>query len=410
MTTWHLPAFIYLFFSWFFRDLNYLEAEKWLLQPENPNGSFLIRNSMTQKNSLSLSLKDVDKVKHYRIHRLDDDGRYYITNRIAFSTLQELVAHYKKDSDQLAWRLFDPCITSRQPGNEDEWEIDQNTLQFDRKLGGGCFSEVWSGVRSYSTPVAIKMLDRGTIKLSDFKAEAKAMMKIHHPHLLQIYGVCTSYDPILIVTELLKHGALLDYLHTDQGKNLKLPGLINMAAQIADGMAYLEEHSYIHGSLAARNVLVGDDNLCKVADFGLTRVIKEDIYDPHDVASFPIKWTAPETVLHNEFSIKSDVWSFGIVIYELLTKGAMPYRGMDNHQVLDAMKRHYCMPPPDNCPDALYNIMFNCWKCEAGDRPSFVLLNYQLEEYFRLVKLYGDGYIVNPNELSSDAEFFSTVL
>ena len=229
-----------MFFSWFYRDLNHLEAEKWLLQPENPNGAFLIRNSMTQKNSLSLSLKDIDNVRHYRIHRFDD-GRYYITNRIAFQTIQELVAHYKKESDGLVQRLSDPCITSHQrvTSYEDKWEIDRNTLQLNKKLGAGNFTEVWSGLRSNSTPVAIKMLNPGTIKLSDFKAEAKVMMKIHHPYLLHIYGVCTLDEPILIVTELMKHGALLDYLHTDQGKNLELPELINMAAEIAVGMAYL---------------------------------------------------------------------------------------------------------------------------------------------------------------------------
>ena len=387
--------YLSVFFSWFYRDLNRLEAEKWLLQPENPNGTFLIRNSTTQKNSLSLSLKDIDNVRHYRIHRLDDDGRYYIiTNTTAFQTIQELVAHYKKEPDGLVQRLSDPCIISHQrvTSYKDEWEIDRNTLQLNKKLGAGNFTEVWSGLGSNSTPFAIKMLNPGTIKLSDFKAEAKVMMKIHHPHLLHIYGICTLDGPILIVTELMKHGALLDYLHTDQGKNLKQRKLINMAAQIADGMAYLEEHSYIHGSLAARNVLVGDDNLCKVADFGLTRVIKEDIHDPHDVANFPIKWTAPEAVLHNEFSIKSDVWSFGIVIYELLTRGALPYPRMDNHQVMDAIERGYCMPPPDNCPDALYNIMSECWKYEAGDRPSFVLLKYRLEEYRGFVTTFLNDY------------------
>ena len=96
------------------------------------------------------------------------------------------------------------------------------------------------------------------------------------------------------------------------------------------GMAYLEEHSYIHRDLAARNILVGDGSVCKVADFGLARVIKEDIYNPREGTKFPIKWTAPEAALYNRYTIKSDVWSYGILMYEIMTKGAMPYPGMSN--------------------------------------------------------------------------------
>ena len=341
---------------------------------------------MTQKNSVSLSLRDVDTVKHYRIRRLDDGG-YYIASRVTFRTIQELVAHYKKDSDGLAQQLSDLCIHFSQPvttslSYKDEWEIDRTTLQFDKKLGMGNVGEVWSGMWNNRTPVAIKMLKPGTMEVVDFVAEAQVMKKIHHPNLLQLYAVCTLEEPIFIVTELMKHGALLDYLRKGEGRNLKLPQLINMAAQIAGGMAYLEEHSYIHRDVAARNILVGDGNLCKVADFGLARLIKEDIYNPREGTKFPIKWTAPEAALYNKFSIKSDVWSFGVMICELLTEGTMPYPGMNNRQVLEAVERGYRMPPPDNCPDALYNIMLSCWKREADKRPTFEHLKYQLEDYY----------------------------
>ena len=106
------------------------------------------------------------------------------------------------------------------------------------------------------------------------------------------------------------------------------------------GMAYLEEHSYIHRDLAARNILVGEGNVCKVADFGLARVIKEDIYNPREGTKFPIKWTAPEAALYNRYTIKSDVWSYGILVYEIMTKGSMPYPGMSNR--LELRPRNYC--------------------------------------------------------------------
>ena len=381
-----LCAFVFFICSWFCGDIHRSEAEKWLLRPENPNGAFLLRTSMTQKNSLSLSLRDVDTVKHYRIRRLDDGG-YYIASRITFRTIQDLVNHYKKDADGLAQRLSVPCVRYNQPvtkslSYKDEWEIDRNSLQFDKKLGMGNFGEVWSGLWNNSTPVAIKTLKPGTMEVEDFVAEAQVMKKIHHPNLLQLYAVCTLEEPIYIVTELMKYGALLDYMRKGDGKYLKLPQLIDMAAQVAGGMAYLEEHSYIHRDLAARNILVGEGNICKVADFGLARVIKEDIYNPRDGTKFPIKWTAPEAALYNKFSIKADVWSFGIVICELLTFGAMPYPGMNNRQVLEAVERGYRMPPPDSCPDALYNIMLSCWKREPDNRPTFEHLKYQLEDYF----------------------------
>ena len=384
--------------SCFYGDISRLEAEKSLLQPEIPNGAFLIRTSMTQKNSLSLSLRDINIVKHYRIQRLDDGG-YYITSRVTFRTIEDLVTYYKKDAGVLAQQLSDPCIHFSQPvttslSYKDEWEIDLTTLQFDKKLRMSKFSEVWSGLWNNSTPVAIKMLKPGTMKVADFVAEAQVMKKIHHPNLLQLYAVCTLEEPIFIVTELMKHGALLDYLRKGEGRNLKLPQLISMAAQIAGGMAYLEEHSYIHRDLTARNILVGDGNLCKVADFGLARVIEEDIYNPREDRRFPIKWTAPEATefynksfFYKKFSIKTDVWSFGVVIYELLTKGADPYPGMNNHEVAEAIERGYRMPPPDNCPDTLYNIILSCWKREADKRPTFEHLKCQLKDYSVSAKL-----------------------
>jgi len=372
--------------EWYFGDIARAEAEKWLLSPHNPSGTFLIRMSSSQKNSLSMSLRDGEGIKHYRIRRLDDGG-YYIASRITFRKLTELVDHYQRDADGLAQKLTIPCPRVNQPmtvglSYRDEWEIERSTLQFQKKLGQGNFGEVWSGVWNDSTPVAIKTLKPGTMEVKDFVLEAQVMKKIHHPNLLQLYAVCTLEEPIYIVTELMKHGSLLEYLRHSEGRYLTMHQMIDMIAQIAAGMAYLEEHSYIHRDLAARNVLVGEGNVCKVADFGLARVIKEDIYNPREGTKFPIKWTAPEAALYNRFSIKSDVWSFGVVIAEVITRGAMPYPSMNNRQVLEAVERGYRMPAPEGCPDPLYNIMLSCWKHEADDRPTFESLKNLLEDYY----------------------------
>ena len=145
-------------------------------------------------------------------------------------------------------------------------------------------------------------------------------------------------------------------------------------------MAYLEEHSYIHRDLAARNVLVGEANVCKVADFGMARHIQGDTYNAPKGTKFPIKWTAPEAAIHNNFSIKSDVWSFGVTMWEVVTKGKVPYPGMDNTQTLAEVERGYRMPKPNGCPDVLYKIMLNCWKHEAYNRPTFDYLESALQD------------------------------
>ena len=379
----------FLLFSWFFGDIKRSEANKLLLQQGNPNGAFLIRSTSDKKTQkVVLSLRNNYTVKHYKIQCLDN-GNYYIKSTLTFQTIQELIAHYKQDTSGLAQRLSKPCNHLNQSntmslGYKDEWEIGQKMLQFDKKLGMGNFGDVWSGLLNNTTPVAIKVLKSGTIEISDFVAEVQAVMKFDHPNLLQLYGVRTLEEPILIVTELTKYGSLLTYLHKGEGRSLKLPQLIDMAVQIAGGMAYLEECSYDHRNLAARNILLSDGNLCKVADFGLVRYIKGDPCNPGKDVKFPIKWTAPEAALYNRFSIKSDVWSFGIVIYEMLTKGAMPYPGMNNRQVLEAIEQNYRIPSPDSCPDALYKIMLSCWENDIDDRPTFEHLKYQLENYFVL--------------------------
>ena len=160
----------------------------------------------------------------------------------------------------------------------------------------------------------------------DFLTEAQIMKKLRHPKLIQLYAVCTLEEPIYIITELMKNGSLLEFLQ-GKGRTSKLPQLIDMSAQIAAGMAYLEQQNYIHRDLAARNVLCSENNIVKIADFGLARLLKEDEYDARAGARFPIKWTAPEAANFSKFSIKSDVWSFGILLTELVSYGRIPYPG-----------------------------------------------------------------------------------
>ncbi|XP_059473348.1 tyrosine-protein kinase Src42A [Neocloeon triangulifer] len=374
---------------WYFGKIKRIEAEKKLLLPENDHGAFLIRDSESRRNDYSLSVRDGDTVKHYRIRQLDEGG-FFIARRTTFRTLQELVEHYSQDPDGLCVNLRKACIQVEKPvtgglshSTRDQWEIDRGSLKFVRKLGHGQFGEVWEGLWNNTTPVAIKTLKPGTMDPKDFLAEAQIMKKLRHTKLIQLYAVCTMEEPIYIITELMKNGSLLEYLQ-GKGRALKLPPLIDMAAQIASGMAYLESQNYIHRDLAARNVLVAESNVVKIADFGLARLIKEDEYEARVGARFPIKWTAPEAANYSKFSIKSDVWSFGILLTELVTYGRIPYPGMTNAEVLHQVEHGYRMPCPPGCPAALYDIMLECWHKDPMKRPTFETLQWKLEDFFTM--------------------------
>ena len=251
-----------------------------------------------------------------------------------------------------------------------------------RRLGAGQFGEVWEGLWNKTTSVAVKTLKPGTRSASEFLQEARLLMRLRHKKVVELYGVSTGEEPVYIVTELMKHGSLLDYLR-GEGHSLKLPQLVDMLAQVASGMAYLEEQNIVHIDLAASNILVGDHNMiCKVSDFQQAKVLEDDIYEAPEGSKFPIKWIAPEAALYNRFSIKSDVWSFGIVMYETITYGRFPYPGMTNAEVLKKVDAGYRMGCPPNCPQKLHDIMLDCWREDPTSRPTFQHLQWQLEEFF----------------------------
>ena len=178
------------------------------------------------------------------------------------------------------------------------------------------------------------------------------------------------------------NGSLLDYLKKGAGSSLPMATLIDCAAQVASGMSFLEARGYLHRDLAARNILVGENCVCRVADFGLARLIQDDEYIAHEGAKFPIKWTAPEALRERIFTIKSDVWSFGILITEIATKGRTPYPGMSNMQTIAEVGNGYRMPCPQGCPDYMYQICLQCWNETPAERPTFEFLSSTLGDYY----------------------------
>ena len=368
------------FCRWYFRSISRFQADKLLMASCNDNGSFLIRDSERASGGYSLSVKNGEEVIHYRVEKLEGMG-YYVGRKACFQTLSELIAHYKKQPDGLCATLTDPCFVEKpqtaglSKETNTAWDIDRKCISLSKKLGVGQFGEMWQGWWNDSFEVAIKIFKSGDMGVSKFLEKAAVMRKLRHPKVVQVYAVCTKEQPIYMVTEFMKHGSLLDHLKSN-GRSLELRHLIDMGTQVASGMAYLEEKDYVHRNLAARNVLMSGRYTCKVTDYGLTHD------DDSTRAKFMVKWTAPEAALYNKFSVKSDVWSFGILLYEIVTYGRFPYPGMNNAQVLESLQGDYRMPAPMCCPDQLYNIMLECWNKEPATRPPFESLHQRLEEFF----------------------------
>uniref|UniRef100_A0A7N6AUB0 Tyrosine-protein kinase n=1 Tax=Anabas testudineus TaxID=64144 RepID=A0A7N6AUB0_ANATE len=374
--------------EWFFKDITRKDAERQLLAPANKQGSYLIRESETSKGSYSLSIRDVDprgadSVKHYKIRMLDNGG-YYISPKISFSDIGSMIKHYHSKADGLCRKLDRPCVKpkAQKPWDKDAWEISKDSIKMVKKLGAGQFGEVWMAYYNNSTKVAVKTLKPGTMTVEAFLEEANVMKTLQHLRLVRLYAVVTKIEPIYIITEYMAKGSLLDFLKSDEGCRLHLPKLIDFSAQIAEGMAYIEKKNYIHRDLRAANVLVSESLLCKIADFGLARVIEDDEYSAREGAKFPIKWTAPEAINYGSFTIKSDMWSFGVLLYEIITYGKIPYPGMTKGEVISSVQRGYRMPRPDNCPIELYNMMMSCWKNKPEDRPTFDYMQSVLDDFY----------------------------
>uniref|UniRef100_A0A8B9KB21 Tyrosine-protein kinase n=1 Tax=Astyanax mexicanus TaxID=7994 RepID=A0A8B9KB21_ASTMX len=374
--------------DWFFKGVSRKDAERQLLAPGNKSGSFMIRDSETTKGSYSLSVRDSDHqsgetVKHYKIRTLDNGG-FYISPRITFSTLQELITHYKKQGDGLCQALTNPCMSAKpqKPWEKDAWEIPRESLKLDKRLGAGQFGEVWMATYNKHTKVAVKTMKPGTMSVEAFLMEANLMKSLQHDKLVRLNAVVTKEEPIYIITEFMEKGSLLDFIKTDEGNRLQLPKLIDFSAQIAEGMAYIEQRNYIHRDLRAANILVNKSLVCKIADFGLARIIEDNEYTAREGAKFPIKWTAPEAINYGSFTIKSDVWSFGILLTEIISYGRTPYPGMTNPEVIRSLERGYRMQRLDSCPQELYDIMLECWKNKPEDRPTFEYLQSVLEDFY----------------------------
>ncbi|XP_078395843.1 tyrosine-protein kinase Src42A-like [Cetorhinus maximus] len=370
---------------WYCGKMTRFETENHLLSSSQNVGLFLVRKSETLQGSYVLSAKVGGSIIHVVILQ-KENGRFHTTEHPDFDTIQELVEHYKHNAIHCGIKLNRPSKKKRPSlrhlsyNTVDKWERPKEEFTLVKCIGSGNYGEVWKAIWNENVPVAIKMLKEDTTDSSNFLKEAQIMKNFHHQNLIPLYAVCTKKNPFFIVTELMNHGDLLKYLRRSEGC-FTIAQLIDMAVQIAAGMSYLESKHYIHLDLAARNILVGDNMICKISDFGLTKLLKDATAAKIPNCLLPIKWTAPEVAIMNHISMKSDVWSFGVVLFEITTYGMIPYPGMPNRMVLSELLQGYRMPCPIGCPQPIYDIMRECWNEIPSQRPLFSKLKLQLENF-----------------------------
>ncbi|KAK8387010.1 hypothetical protein O3P69_017987 [Scylla paramamosain] len=269
-------------------------------------------------------------------------------------------------------------------------EIDASYITIEAIIGGGEFGDVCKGkLQLPSRPemtVAIKTLKPGSSEKArvDFLTEASIMGQFEHPNVIFLQGVVTKSNPVMIITEYMENGSLDHFLRVNDGK-FQVLQLVGMMRCIASGMQYLSEMNYVHRDLAARNVLVNGQLICKIADFGLSREIESHTEGAYTTrgGKIPVRWTAPEAIAFRKFTSASDVWSLGIVMWEVMSYGERPYWNWSNQDVIKSIEKGYRLPAPMECPEAIYQLMLDCWQKERNHRPNFASIVRTLDRLIR---------------------------
>ncbi|XP_040198419.1 tyrosine-protein kinase Fes/Fps [Rana temporaria] len=337
-------------------------------------GDFLVRESQGKQEYVLSVLWD-GQPRHFIIQCVDN---MYRLEGEGFSTIPLLIDHFLKNK-QMVTKKSGVILTKAIV--KDKWVLEHEEVILGERIGRGNFGEVFSGrLRADNTPVAVKTC-RETLPpdLKDkFLLEARILKQYSHPNIVKLIGVCTQKHPIYIVMELVQGGDFLTFLR-NEGSRLKMKELIGMSENAAAGMEYLESKHCIHRDLAARNCLVTDKNALKISDFGMSREEADGVYSSTGgMKQIPVKWTAPEALNYGRYSSESDVWSFGILLWEAFSLGSNPYTSMNNQQTREAIEQGSRLPAPDNCPEDIYELMLRCWEYDPRKRPSFSIVHQDL--------------------------------
>ncbi|XP_057197474.1 fibroblast growth factor receptor 3 isoform X1 [Triplophysa rosa] len=303
-----------------------------------------------------------------------------------------------------------PNVSELELPSDPKWEFPRTKLTLGKPLGEGCFGQVVMAEAmgidkekpNKPLTVAVKMLkDDGTDKdLSDLVSEMEMMKMIgKHKNIINLLGACTQDGPLYVLVEYASKGNLREYLRARRPPGMdysfdtcKIPNetltfkeLVSCAYQVARGMEYLASKKCIHRDLAARNVLVTEDNVMKIADFGLARDVHNiDYYKKTTNGRLPVKWMAPEALFDRIYTHQSDVWSYGVLLWEIFTLGGSPYPGIPVEELFKLLKEGHRMDKPANCTHELYMIMRECWHAVPSQRPTFRQL---VEDHDRVLSM-----------------------
>ncbi|XP_047639139.1 focal adhesion kinase 1 isoform X23 [Phacochoerus africanus] len=277
--------------------------------------------------------------------------------------------------------IIDEEDTYTMPSTRD-YEIQRERIELGRCIGEGQFGDVHQG--AYTSPenpalaVAIKTCKNCTSDSvrEKFLQEALTMRQFDHPHIVKLIGVITE-NPVWIIMELCTLGELRSFLQVRK-YSLDLASLILYAYQLSTALAYLESKRFVHRDIAARNVLVSANDCVKLGDFGLSRYMEDSTYYKASKGKLPIKWMAPESINFRRFTSASDVWMFGVCMWEILMLGVKPFQGVKNNDVIGRIENGERLPMPPNCPPTLYSLMTKCWAYDPSRRPRFTELKAQL--------------------------------